>query len=156
MKNQTKILISIGSVILLALIVLLVVRSVVKASARIQKRKEDEQIAEIHEEQQEVLDNLPQPPKATYSKDAYGRLATRLHEAMDSQWYNPFSYGTAETEVVKVFSYVKNDTDFLNLGMAFGNRDGYAMQDWVKSELSSSWIDMINKKLSTKGVKYRL
>jgi ABC-type lipoprotein release transport system permease subunit len=153
MKNQSKIFISIGSVILLALIVLIVVKIVVKGSARREQKKIEENVEEIQEQQQEQQGDIP---KATYSKDAYERLANRIYEAMDSSWYNPFSYGTDEWEIVKVFSYMKNNTDYLNLIMAFKTRDGYGLEEWVSSELSSSWIAMINKKLADKGIKYRL
>ena len=149
MKNSTKIFISLGSAIVLALIVLLVVRFVVKLSTRRNRRKVEKEIAVIEVQQAQEIEDRPPPPPKTYSSASYQRMAKRLYVAMDG-------WGTNENEIVRVFGYLKNNTDFIELNKTFGQKDGYNMKQWLVGDLSNYWLDKINKVMASKGIKYRI
>ena len=91
----------------------------------------------------------------SYPPSTYRTMANALYEAMDSQWYNPFSYGTGEDEVYAQFEKLNNNLDFIELQKAFGNKDGDDLETWIYGDLNQGEIDKVNDILQDRGIQYR-
>ena len=101
-------------------------------------------------------DLAAQPNKPSYQNSQYFIFADTLYSAMQSDWYNPFDYGTDEEGVQSVMDKMKNDSDVLKLVQAFGKRDGYTLQQWIAEDFSAEDKQIyVNGPLANKGIKYR-
>ena len=93
--------------------------------------------------------------KESYPISKYNQWANAMEKAMDGA-------GTSEDVVVKIFSYLKNDADVIQLEKAFGLRlSSYAaswltdptdLKDWLRSDLSEETIKQLNAQLSRQGI----
>lgn len=90
--------------------------------------------------------------QASFTETQYQSMATQLYTAMDSSWYNPFSYGTDEETIEDVFGRLKNDMDFMRLQSAFGIKDGYGLIEWLDGDLSADEKQRINTMMSSKDI----
>jgi len=96
----------------------------------------------------------------TYPNSQYFAWANRLEQSM-------FDIGTDEDAIFSVFSYLRNNGDFIKLKQAFGVREytggflpGFLSPDlsldgWIQEELDSSEIQQLNNILKNKGITYR-
>lgn len=94
--------------------------------------------------------------QATYTTEEYEEMASRLYNGMQSDWYNPFDWGTDDSSVQGVFEELENDIDFMKLKAAFGIRDGYSFQQWIDGDLNQGEKDEINSVMASKGMKKRI
>jgi hypothetical protein len=96
--------------------------------------------------------------KPTLPLSQFDTLANTLYTAMASSWYNPFSWGTTETDIISVFQTINNNADYLALQKAFGVKDGYTLDQWLTDDLSDSpdVKAQINSILTSKGIIYRI
>jgi len=101
-----------------------------------------------------VLQQAGQTP--SYQDSQYYDMANKMYYGMQSDWYNPFDWGTDESAIEEVFNLLKNDLDFIKLKQAFGMRDGYTMQEWIVGDFSSSGRAGLNSILAQKGITYRV
>lgn len=97
--------------------------------------------------------------KATLTKSQMDQYANQLFQAMDG-------YGTTEETILSVFKKVKNDADVLGIVKSYGIREVSSgrfnpepnlkgtLAEALTSELSSSWLETINKTLKAKKIKY--
>jgi NADPH-dependent 7-cyano-7-deazaguanine reductase QueF-like protein len=93
--------------------------------------------------------------KLSYSSSKYPGWADELFAYMDGP-------GTKVGEINRVFSYMKNDRDILELEKAFGLRlsswssswftDPTDLQDWLKGDLSEAALGDLNAQLSRQGI----
>ena len=118
------------------------------------KRKAAEQLALLQGEIQQLATVPGQGP--SYPLSQYDTWANNLYMAMDSSWYNPFSWGTTEDLIIQTFQKLNNNADYLKLTTAFGTKDGYTLTEWLVDELSQSYIDQLNSILSQKGIIYKI
>jgi hypothetical protein len=155
-----KLIISLVSIVGGALLLLVIVKVVIGASARRQQRREEELAQEQAQQPPQTTDPgtevAPTPEQPTWSPSTYRQMANELYEAMDSTWWAPWTYGTAETRLVSIFCSLNNNADFEKLNSAFGKRDGYTMRQWVKSELSSYYVNEINHCLSSNNITHKI
>lgn len=94
----------------------------------------------------------------SFSLETYKKVANELYEFMDG-------VGTDEASILKKMTfYVKNDVDFINLFSAFGYRNpsntwfgtGGDLRYWLKSDLSTFYINQINDNYKSKGMLKRI
>jgi hypothetical protein len=113
-----------------------------------QELKEEQQIKE-------------QGKKATMTKSQMSSAANVIFNAMDG-------YGTDEDAIMRQMRKIKNDLDYLGVSNAFGTRE-VSSGKWnpepnfkgrlagaLQNDLSDYWINLINKHLRSKGVKYKV
>jgi hypothetical protein len=101
-------------------------------------------------------DIAAQPNKPSYQNSQYYIFADTLYSAMQSDWYNPFDYGTDEDGVKSVMEKMRNDADVLKLVQAFGKKDGYTLQQWIAEDFSAEDKQIyVNGPLANRGIKYR-
>lgn len=94
----------------------------------------------------EVASLQAQGVSKSYTNQQYNSYAERLYYAMKG-------FGTDEDEIASVFSDMQNDLDVIALVNAFGVRDGYTLQAWLRDDLSSSDINRyVNDILRMKGI----
>jgi len=134
--------------IIVALIVIILVSAKIKSLVSAWKDARD------HKSEQQILN--AQGVKLSYPKSWYQQQANDLFNAMDSQWYNPFSWGTADSKVNSIFDSLNNDLDFLQLFESFGIKDGYDLQAWLDGDMSQYEKDIINNSLSSSGITKRI
>ena len=103
------------------------------------------------------LANVSKDTPASYSKSQYKLAADTLQGAMDDQ-------GTDENSIYRVLGLMKNNTDFLELVIAFGVRQKYEfgiptfegnLARWFNDELDSSEIEEVNSILKKNAIKFR-
>lgn len=93
--------------------------------------------------------------KQTLSDAQINSMANVIHTSMDG-------CGTYEDEIVAEFRKLKTDGDFTALQKAYGTRKitcwgvggDYNLNSALTSELSTYWMDLINKNLSDKGITF--
>lgn len=83
--------------------------------------------------------------KKSYTQSQYNAFAGQLYYAMKG-------FGTDEEVIYSVFSKMQNDLDVIALTNAYGIRDGYDLQGWLRGDLSSSEMAKLNNILSNKGI----
>lgn len=99
--------------------------------------------------------------KPTLTNTQLKSFANTIFRAMDG-------YGTDEDAIVGVFKNIKNNADFSGLNTAWGKREissgrfnpapnltNATLAEAMTDELSRYWIDLINKDLSKKNIKYQ-
>lgn len=95
----------------------------------------------------EVASLQAQGVSKSYTNNQYNSYADRLYYAMKG-------LGTDEEEIGRVFSDMQNDLDVIALTNAFGVRDGYTLQAWLRGDLGSA-AEMnryVNDILRMKGI----
>jgi hypothetical protein len=85
----------------------------------------------------------------SYNPNEYVGFANKLYNAMDG-------WGTDEDAILEVYEKLRNDLDFLELEAAFGSKDGYTLQEWLRGDLSDYYFDKINGMLQSQGVTKRI
>lgn len=85
----------------------------------------------------------------SYSYDKYLGWSDELDIAMRGG-------GTDEDRVFRIFGYMNNDMDFIQLYKAFGVRDGEDLNGWLKGDLSDTDIAKLNKQLNYAGITKRI
>jgi hypothetical protein len=94
--------------------------------------------------------------KLTYPLGQYVLFADTIYTALNSDWYDPSTWGTAETTTAGVMYKMKNDLDVNQLVKTFGKRDGYTLTQWINGDFSQEDKETyINNILRKKGIKYR-
>lgn len=83
--------------------------------------------------------------KKTYTQSQYNSMASQLYFAMKG-------IGTDEDVIYTVFGKMQNDLDVIALTNAYGVRDGYDLQGWLRGDLSSSEMGKVNTILANKGI----
>jgi len=137
----------IASVVVGLIIVILVgakIKSLVEAFRENRDNKSEQQVLQA------------QGVKLTYSKSWYQNKASELFRAMDSIWYDPSTWGTDEDRIMRIFGALKNNLDFIELESAFGVKDGYDMDAWLRGDLSTYYLDQINKMMTNRGITKRV
>lgn len=134
--------------IVVALIVVILISSKIKSLVGAWKDARD------HKSAQAILQ--AQGVKLSHPQSWYSSRANDLFNAMDSQWYNPFSWGTTDSTVNSVFSQLKNDLDFYALFEAFGIKDGYDLQAWLDGDMNQTEKDIINNSMASAGITQRI
>lgn len=81
----------------------------------------------------------------SFSQVQYNGFANQLYHAMKGM-------GTDEATIYNVFGKMQNDLDVLELTKAYGTRDSYDLQTWLRGDLSSSEMAKLNMILSNKGI----
>jgi hypothetical protein len=84
---------------------------------------------------------------ANYTPNVYKILANQIYQAMDG-------WGVDAQKVVSVFGQIKNEADFLSLNEAFGVREGWTLEEWLKDQLAMNEINGINNGLYKKNIPY--
>jgi hypothetical protein len=119
--------------------------------------KKDEPGSEAVSDAARELANVSKENPPSYSKSQYKLGADTLQGAMDDQ-------GTDEKSIYRVLGLMKNNTDFLELVIAFGVRQKYEfgiptfegnLARWFNDELNPSEIEEVNEILRAKGIKFR-
>lgn len=132
-----------GAIVIFIIILLfIIIRNVNKWIARLRAKKE---VADL-ETSAEATGEQP-----TYLAANYNSFASSLYYAMQSDWYNPFDYGTDETAVKDVFNKMMNTRDIVELLKAFGIRDGYDLGQWLSGEGMTTDVNQI---LQSKSINY--
>lgn len=85
----------------------------------------------------------------SYTYDKYAGWSDELDTAMRGG-------GTDEDRVFRIFGYMNNDMDFIQLYKAFGVRDGEDLNGWLKGDLSATDIAKLNKQLNYAGITKRI
>lgn len=137
----------IASVVVGLIIVILVgakIKSLVEAFRENRDNKSEQQVLQA------------QGVKLTYPKSWYQNKASELFRAMDSTWYDPSTWGTDEDRIMRIFGALKNNLDFIELESAFGVKDGYDMDAWLRGDLSTYYLDQINKMMTNRGITKRV
>jgi hypothetical protein len=134
--------------VILGLIIVILVSAKIKSLVQAWKENRD------NKSEQQVLQM--QGVQLSYPRSWYETKANELFYAMDSQWYNPFSWGTSDTRVYDIYEQLKNDLDFLELYNAFGVRDGYDLKAWIDGDMNQGEKDQINAILATAGITKRV
>ncbi|MCQ2605381.1 MAG: hypothetical protein MJ204_02670 [Bacteroidales bacterium] len=105
--------------------------------------------------QAKELDNSIDVKNLSYDIAQYQAFAKQLKSAMESSWYNPFSWGTAEEEIAKVFSQMQTRSDVLMLIKTFGVQNGETLNQWIDGDLSSEEKEKyVNEILKSKSINY--
>lgn len=81
----------------------------------------------------------------SYTQIQYNSMANQLYYAMKG-------VGTDEETIYSVIQKIKNDQDFIALENAFGIRDTYNLQAWIRGDLSTSEVQKVNSILSNNGI----
>ena len=94
--------------------------------------------------------------KKSYTDTQYKAWADQLYNAMADYW---LWYGTDEQAIISIMEKMKNRSDVISLVSAFGLRSGIiegasGLGVWLKSELSSFYINQINDMFANKGIQY--
>mgnify|MGYP003144124305 CR=1 FL=1 len=116
----------------------------------IQWVKEQQAISEAKNEL-EALEKAGITP--TYIESQYKIFADTLWNALDSTWYNPFTWGTREETVGGVFARMNNEADVNKLIIAFGLKEGLNLAESLHDDMSFNAInEYVNAPLQAKGI----
>jgi len=150
-----KVVYIIGSIVVLSLVVLAVVKLVINLQAKSDKNKLEEQIKENQEsiesnqtsqnDLDSEVDNNIEINKPSYVQKVYDSMVTVLYTSMKGA-------GTYESYIDYVFQKLQNNADFEKLFQTFGKKDGYNLRQWLKGDLSKEDIDTMNKNLRRQGI----
>lgn len=88
---------------------------------------------------------VAQGHQKTYSQIQYNTMANQLYYAMKG-------FGTDEETIFSIMGKMQNDLDVIELDKAFGMRDTYSLQAWLRRDLSSADMQKVNMILSNKGI----
>lgn len=88
---------------------------------------------------------VAQGHQKTYSQIQYNTMANQLYYAMKG-------FGTDEETIFSIMGKMQNDLDVIELDKAFGMRDTYSLQAWLRGDLSSADMQKVNMILSNKGI----
>lgn len=101
---------------------------------------------QISETAGEVAALTAQGQQKSYTNSQYASFANQLYYAMKG-------WGTDEEAIGQVFSKMKNDLDVIALNNAFGVKDGYDLQGWLRGDLSAADMQTyVNGILASKGI----
>lgn len=119
-------------------------------------RKKEAGAAAVNDASSELTKAKKENPPS-YSKSQYKLAADTLENAM-------YDAGTDEAAIYRIMGSLKNNTDFLELIIAFGTRQKYEfaiptfkgnLARWFNDELNSSEIQKVNELLKNNSIKYR-
>lgn len=103
-------------------------------------------IGKVSESYGEQTALIAQGQQKSYTPSQYNSFADQLYFAMKG-------LGTDEDAIAQVMGAMQNDLDVITLTNSFGVRDGYNLQGWLRSDLSSSDVEKyVNSILRSKGI----
>lgn len=113
-------------------------------------------VTTVAQAKNEVNRLVAQGVKPTYPDSSYSQYANAIYSA----GFN--TIGTDENTIYDIFKKMQNDLDVAKLIAAFGEqRVEFSFQSlplgaWLRTELSASEMQVVNKILSDKKIKYQL
>lgn len=113
--------------------------------AKDEARKEEENMAD--KSQLELLARKGILPR--WTKAQYYELANTLYSAMSGM-------GTDEDAIMRVIYRIRNEADWIMVKQYFGTRDGDDLVKWLRNELSSAYLNDINKSFAKVHINTRV